>query len=189
MKKFEMYVRKEFLEKWGALLFFVVVILYPGFQSKAFGTFFLVLFGLASDLKTKRFELLANLPFKRKEIFLYSYFFGIFLIILTFFVSLPFADNNWKTLLDLLKSVNFYTFFFSTVLILVCYGFDNVGGAFLILFANLVLSSFGSQRFTYNFNPYILISPTRQANIYLATAFAFFLLFVSFKVFTKRGGE
>jgi hypothetical protein len=51
------------------MVFFFVVMMIPNYGTKVFGTFFLILFSIASDVRQKRLDLLLYLPLTRKQIF------------------------------------------------------------------------------------------------------------------------
>jgi hypothetical protein len=53
MKRFEAYMKKQLLEKFPSMVFFFVVTMIPNYGTKVFGTFFLILFSIASDVRQK----------------------------------------------------------------------------------------------------------------------------------------
>ncbi len=189
MKNFDVYVRKQLLEKYSSMVFFLVVMLFPTFGTKAFGVFFITLFSLASDIRHRRLDLMTFLPLTRRQLFWMEYLFLLSLISVTFFVGLPFADRSIDSWLMLLKSVVFLSCYFGVVISSVSVGFDPYGAAFLFLLIDLVLGGIGSSRLGPTFNPYKLVSPIYQANILASFIFAAVLVYVAYKFFTKRGGE
>lgn len=189
MKSFDAYVRKQLLEKFPSMLFFFVISMIPDFVTKAFGFFFLIIFSIATDVRQKRLDLLLYLPLTRKQIFLFEYAFLTLLLFVSFFVGLPFAERNVETWLMLVRSLIFLWAYLSVVLSAVSVGFDPFGAAFLFLLFDLVMSSIGSSELSISFNPYRFISPIRQENILLSAIFAASLSYVSYKLFTQRGGE
>ncbi|HBJ80493.1 MULTISPECIES: hypothetical protein [Pseudothermotoga] len=189
MRIFEAYVKKQLVEKIGAMLFFLVVMLYPNFVARAFGIFFIILFGLTSDLRQKRLDPLMSLPFSRPQIFWFEYSFLFLIVTVTFLIGLPFSTLTITTWIEFLRSVTFMTAFYSVVLMATCSGFDNYGAAFLFLLADLILAGIGTTEFGPRLNPYKFISPTHQGNVFMAFAFSIFLLFSAYIIFTKRGGE
>ncbi|WP_041081773.1 hypothetical protein [Thermotoga profunda] len=189
MKNFDVYVRKQLLEKYSSMLFFLVIMLFPSFGVKAFGAFFIILFSLASDIRQKRLDLMTFLPFTRKQLFWMEYTFLLTLVSVTFFVGLPFADRSIDSWLILIRAFIFLSTYFGVVISAVSVGFDPYGAAFLFLLADLVLGGIGSSRLGPTFNPYKLISPIYQANIFASLAFAFVLIYAAYKLFIQRGGE
>lgn len=189
MKNFDVYVRKQLLEKYSSMVFFLVIMLFPGFGTKAFGVFFIMLFSLASDIRQKRLDLMNFLPLTKKQLFWMEYLFLLSLILVTFFVGLPFADFSINSWLVLIKASIFLSSYYGVVIAAVSAGFDPYGAAFLFLLVDLVLGSIGSSRFEPTFNPYKLISPVYQANILASLAFALILIYAAYKLFIQRGGE
>ncbi|MEN3008169.1 hypothetical protein [Pseudothermotoga sp.] len=189
MKSFDAYVRKQLLEKFPSMVFFFVISMLPEFSAKAFGFFFLVIFSIASDVRQKRLDLLLYLPLTRKRIFLFEYAFLTLLLFVSFFAGLPFASRTVETWVMLFKSLIFLWAYLGIVLSAVSVGMDPFGAAFLFLLFDLVVSSIGSSRLSANFNPYKLISPIRQDNTVLSAAFALFIIYASYKLFTQKGGE
>lgn len=189
MKNFDVYVRKQFLEKYSSMVFFIVVMLFPTFGTKAFGIFFITLFSLASDIRQRRLDLMTFLPLTRKQLFWMEYLFLSSLITVTFFVGLPFADLSLDPWLMLLKSFVFFSSYFGVIISFVSMGFDPYGVAFLFFLVDLVLGGIGSSRLGLTFNPYKLISPIYQANILSSMIFAVVLVYTAYKLFTERGVE
>ncbi len=189
MKNFDVYVKKQLLEKYSSMVFFLAVMLFPNFGAKAFGAFFIILFSLASDIRQKKLDLMIFLPFTRKQLFYMEYLFLSMLISMTFFVGLIFADHSIYSWLILLKVLIFFSSYFGVVISAVSVGFDPYGAAFLFLLADLVLGGIGSSRIGPTFNPYKLISPSYQANILASLIFAVILVYTAYRLFTQRGGE
>ncbi len=189
MKKFEAYLQKQLMEKFGTILFFVVVMLYPNSGVKMFSLFFLIILGLASDAKQKRLDLLTTLPFTHKEIFWFEYGFISMIILLTFLIGLPFANFSLVAWIILLKAFIFFSTYYSVVILAVSNDFDPVGAAFLFLIFDAIVGGIGSTRSGETFNPYKYVSPLHQANVFTALAFALVMLFFSYNTFAKRGGE
>ncbi|MGJ8454789.1 hypothetical protein ACSFC1_05725 [Pseudothermotoga sp. U03pept] len=189
MKKFDVYLRKQLLEKYPSMLFFMVVMLYPNFGVKAFGSFFILLFSLASDIRQKRLDLMTFLPFTKSEIFWMEYAFLSTIVLTTFFIGLPFAESTLYSWMILLRTMIFLSAYFGVVISAVSVGFDPFGAAFLFLLADLVLGGLGSSKIGPTFNPYKLISPIYQRNLLASLAMALVLLYVAYRLFAQRGGE
>ncbi|HOJ87467.1 MAG TPA: hypothetical protein PLP64_00310 [Pseudothermotoga sp.] len=189
MKNFDVYVKKQLLEKYPSMVFFLVVMLFPHFGAKAFGLFFIMLFSLASDVRQKRLDLMTFLPLNRRQIFWMEYLFLCLLLSTTFFVGLPFAERSIYAWLVLVRSFIFFSSYFGVIISAVSIGFDPYGAAFLFLLVDLVLGGIGSSQLGPTFNPYKLISPVYQANLLASLVFALILIYMAYRLFTQRGGE
>lgn len=189
MREFDVYVKKQLLEKFPSMVFFFVVTMIPNYGAKVFGIFFLILFSLASDVRQKRLDLLLYLPLTRKQIFWFEYLFLSLLISISFFVGLPFAERNVTAFVTLLKSLIFLWAYLSVVLSAVSVGFDPFAATFLFLLFDLVMSSIGTTKLSVSFNPYRFVSPLRQESVLASFIFAVGLTYVSYRLFTTRGGE
>lgn len=189
MKGFEAYMKKQLLEKFPSMVFFFVVMMIPNYGTKVFGTFFLILFSIASDVRQKRLDLLLYLPLTRKQIFWFEYAFLSLMICITFFVGLPFAGKTVEIWLTLLKSLVFLWAYLSIVLSAVSVGFDPFGAAFLFLLFDIVMGSIGSAKLSASFNPYKFISPLRQESMLASAVFTAVLTYASYRLFTTRSGE
>ncbi|MEJ5229486.1 MAG: hypothetical protein WHT65_05750 [Pseudothermotoga sp.] len=189
MKKFDVYVRKQLLEKYPSMLFFIVVMLYPNFGVKAFAAFFILLFSLASDIRQKRLDLMTFLPFTKGEIFWMEYAFLSTIVLTTFFIGLPFTEATVQSWTILLRTMIFLSTYFGVVISAVSVGFDPFGAAFLFLLADLVLGGLGSSKVGSTFNPYKLISPIYQGNLLASSVLSLILLYTAYRLFVQRGGE
>lgn len=187
---FNAYLRKQFVEKFRTLLVFFIIMLFPYVWAKMLGTFFIIVFSMGSDIRSKKLDMMTFLPFSKGMIYWYEFIFVSLLVVLSFFISLPFYNGTLlKAFGDLLAAIIFAAAYYGLIVIVSMLGMDPIGGAFIILILDLVFSSFGSIQLGKSFNPYKLISPIVQGNQLAALVFAVFCLYMGSVLFSKRGGE
>jgi hypothetical protein len=187
---FNEYLHKQFKEKLGTLLIFFVLMLSPGLSLKMFGVFFAILFGLLSDVKNRRLDLLTFLPYTRSMIYWFGFGFLVTIVLLTSLVGLPFYDSLSHFFTDLASSLIFLSAYLGLSFILVNFlSVDPYGSLFLILISDVILSSLGYSSVGHFYNPYRLISPLWQGNIFAAAIFAIVCLYLGYLSGVKKGGE
>jgi len=184
------YLRKEFVEKFRTLFIFFVIMLFPGLGPKILGTFFIIVFSMGSDIRSKKLDMMTFLPFSKEMIYWYEFIFVLLLVVLSFFIGLPFVNGTLlEAFSDLLGAIIFAAAYYGLVMIVSMLGMDPIGGAFLILILDSIFSSFGTTQLSESFNPYKLISPIAQENQLAALIFAVICLYIGSVMFLKRGGE
>lgn len=184
------YLRKEFIEKFRTLFIFFVIMLFPGLGSKILGTFFIIVFSMGSDIRSKKLDMMTFLPFSKEMVYWYGFIFVSLLVVLSFFIGLPFVNGTLlEAFSDLLGAIVFAAAYYGLIMIFSMLGMDPIGGAFLILILDSIFSSFGSTQLGMSFNPYRLISPVAQENQLAALIFAVICLYIGSVMFSKRGGE
>ena len=184
------YLRKEFVEKFRTLFIFFVIMLFPGIGTKILGTFFIIVFSMGSDIRSKKLDMMTFLPFSKEMIYWYEFIFVLLLVVLSFFIGLPFVNGTLlEAFSDLLGAIIFAAAYYGLVMIVSMLGMDPIGGAFLILILDSIFSSFGTTQLSESFNPYKLISPIAQENQLAALIFAVICLYIGSVMFSKRGGE
>ena len=184
------YLRKEFVEKFRTLFIFFVIMLFPGLGPKILGTFFIIVFSMSSDIRSKKLDMMTFLPFSKEMIYWYEFIFVLLLVVLSFFIGLPFVNGTLlEAFSDLLGAIIFAAAYYGLVMIVSMLGMDPIGGAFLILILDSIFSSFGTTQLSESFNPYKLISPIAQENQLAALIFAVICLYIGSVMFSKRGGE
>ncbi|HCI29814.1 MAG TPA: hypothetical protein PK404_04930 [Fervidobacterium sp.] len=187
---FNAYIRKQFVEKFRTLLVFFIIMLFPYVWAKMLGTFFIIVFSMGSDIRSKKLDMMTFLPFSKGMIYWYEFIFVSLFIVLSFFIGLPFYNGTLlEAFGDLLAAIIFAAAYFGLIVIVSMLGMDPIGGAFIILILDLVFSSFGSMQLGESFNPYKFISPIVQGNQLAALVFAVFCLYMGSVLFSKRGGE
>lgn len=184
------YLRKEFVEKFRTLFIFFVIMLFPGLGPKILGTFFIIVFSMGSDIRSKKLDMMTFLPFSKEMIYWYEFIFVSLLVVLSFFIGLPFVNGTLlEAFSDLLGAIIFASAYYGLIMIFSMLGMDPIGGAFLILILDSIFSSFGTTQLSESFNPYKLISPIAQGNQLAALIFAVICLYIGSVLFSKRGGE
>ncbi len=184
------YLRKEFIEKFRTLFIFFVIMLFPGLGSKILGTFFIIVFSMGSDIRSKKLDMMTFLPFSKEMVYWYEFIFVSLLVVLSFFIGLPFVNGTLlEAFSDLLGAIVFAAAYYGLIMIFSMLGMDPIGAAFLILILDSIFSSFGSTQLGMSFNPYKLISPVAQENQLAALIFAVICLYIGSVMFSKRGGE
>ncbi|HOV53890.1 MAG TPA: hypothetical protein PK630_05200 [Fervidobacterium sp.] len=184
------YLRKEFVEKFRTLFIFFVIMLFPGLGPKILGTFFIIVFSMGSDIRSKKLDMMTFLPFSKEMIYWYEFIFVLLLVVLSFFIGLPFVNGTLlEAFSDLLGAIIFAAAYYGLIIIVSMLGMDPIGGAFLILILDSIFSSFGTTQLSESFNPYKLISPIAQENQLAALIFAVICLYIGSVMFSKRGGE
>ena len=184
------YLRKEFVEKFQNLFIFFVIMLFPGLGPKILGTFFIIVFSMGSDIRSKKLDMMTFLPFSKEMIYWYEFIFVLLLVVLSFFIGLPFVNGTLlEAFSDLLGAIIFAAAYYGLIIIVSMLGMDPIGGAFLILILDSIFSSFGTTQLSESFNPYKLISPIAQENQLAALIFAVICLYIGSVMFSKRGGE
>lgn len=187
---FNAFLRKEFVEKFRTLFIFFVIMLFPGIGTKILGTFFIIVFSMGSDIRSKKLDMMTFLPFSKEMIYWYEFIFVLLLVVLSFFIGLPFVNGTLlEAFSDLLGAIIFAAAYYGLVMIVSMLGMDPIGGAFLILILDSIFSSFGTTQLSESFNPYKLISPIAQENQLAALIFAVICLYIGSVMFSKRGGE
>ncbi|HOQ40310.1 MAG TPA: hypothetical protein PKI14_13150 [Fervidobacterium sp.] len=187
---FNAYLRKQFVEKFRTLLVFFIIMLFPYVWAKMLGTFFIIVFSMGSDIRSKKLDMVTFLPFSKEMIYWYEFIFVSLFIVLSFFIGLPFYNGTLlEAFGDLLAAIIFAAAYYGLIVIVSMLGMDPIGGAFIILILDLVFSSFGSMQLGESFNPYKFISPIVQGNQLAALVFAVFCLYMGSVLFSKRGGE
>ncbi|QTA38904.1 hypothetical protein JYK00_03695 [Thermosipho ferrireducens] len=183
----EIYYEKELKEKLGSWFIFLLLLFIPNYTTRMFFTFFLIINMLPSDVKHKKDRLLYYLPFAKGEIFIYSFLFLIFAVSVTHFISYLFVTSSFTTnMIILLKSINFSSAIFAISMLSVSFGLDNVGIPILFIIADLIIGDLGSTQIGPSFNPYALISPTHQGNIFLSLLLSILLVWLAYKSYVKR---
>jgi len=173
------YLRKEFVEKFRTLFIFFVIMLFPGLGPKILGTFFIIVFSMGSDIRSKKLDMMTFLPFSKEMIYWYEFIFVLLLVVLSFFIGLPFVNGTLlEAFSDLLGAIIFAAAYYGLVMIVSMLGMDPIGGAFLILILDSIFSSFGTTQLSESFNPYKLISPIAQENQLAALIFAVICLYI-----------
>ncbi|ABR31204.1 hypothetical protein SU69_06860 [Thermosipho melanesiensis] len=176
MKKFETLAEIIIKEKSGSWFFWFLLLFIP--YANMFSIFFLSNLTLASKIKSKKDKSYYYLPFTKKEIMLYTYLFLILIISSTTLLVEP------EKLTFILI---FSTAIFSIATLSASFGLDNFAITIIFLILDGILTSFGELNFGSNFNPYLLISPTTQGNVFLSAIFSIALLYFAYKSYT--GGE
>lgn len=184
LRYFSVYLRKQFVEKTRTILLFIVVMLFPNANVKMFSLFFIMLFSIVSDIRHNRIELLTFLPFTRKMIYWYEFFFMTFLLLLSTFVGLPFYSNFILALKDLLSVMIYLAGYYGAIITLTMIGVDGVVAAFMILIVDSLICAWCSDS-----NIFRLISPSEQGSLIGASIFSASLLFTGYLAFHKRGGK
>ncbi|MGB4262151.1 MAG: hypothetical protein WBJ29_01190, partial [Fervidobacterium sp.] len=152
---FNAYIRKQFVEKFRTLLVFFIIMLFPvGFTfsiegdkvkitqipsilyvwAKMLGTFFIIVFSMGSDIRSKKLDMMTFLPFSKGMIYWYEFIFVSLFIVLSFFIGLPFYNGTLlEAFGDLLAAIIFAAAYFGLIVIVSMLGMDPIGGAFIIL--------------------------------------------------------
>ncbi|PNR94862.1 hypothetical protein [Petrotoga sp. 9PWA.NaAc.5.4] len=192
LNKMEVFFHKEFTEKSGRIFLFALIFLFViPFNVSFLSFFFIFLFltnMLGHDLRNKKFSLIISLPFSYKEIFFSSFILSILLIAIPGSIGLAFVNFSeflgYSAFLRIISVIIFAMAYFAIIIISVILGGDSFGMPFLIFLADWIIGGLGSN---YVVNPYKLISPYHQGNLWASLVFSVFLLFLSLYLFEKRG--
>lgn len=189
--KMDIYIRKELKEKTGQILFFTSILFIPSFTIRVIGIILLCSAMLVNDIKNRNIEILYFLPFSKKDLFIYN------LTFLVLVVSITSATDKIYYNLTILEGL--LTILKTIIALLAIYGigilfstFERDGFIWIvgITLSDAVLGEIGSANFNaVNFNPYSLISFTKQGNLILAFLYAAFICILAYVAYVKKGGE
>jgi hypothetical protein len=133
---------------------------------------------LPHEVNTKKIRMILSLPFKRPEIFVFSYITGLFLVYSAALIGDSFFFGRSDISLFYSYMI-FYSAYFGILMLVTTKGADNITFPVFLLITDLVAGSIG----TVESNPYSLISPLFQKDPLLSGFLSFLILAVSFVVF------
>lgn len=191
LTKMDIYIEKELKEKTGQILFFTLILLIPSFTIRVIGIILLCSTMLVNDIKNKNVELLYFLPFSKKELFLYNLIFLVFVISITSAVDKIYYNLTiLEGLLAILKTIIALLAIYGLSMLFTTLGHDGFIWSVVITIADALLGDLGSINLnSADFNPYSLISFTKQGNMILAFLYAALICFLAYFAYIKKGGE
>jgi len=133
---------------------------------------------LPHEVNTKKIRMILSLPFKRSEVFVFSYLTGLALV----FSASLIGDSFFFGKADISQFVSylvFYSAYFGVLMLVTTKGADNITFPVFLLITDLIAGSVG----TVESNPYSLISPLFQKDPLLSGIIGFLILAVSYIVF------
>ncbi|WP_434639722.1 hypothetical protein PQ743_10535 [Thermoanaerobacterium thermosaccharolyticum] len=191
LSKMDVYIEKELKEKTGRIVFFTLLLLIPNLFIKAIALLFLSASLLVYDIRHQEIELLYVLPFSRKELFFYNIvFLGLIVIVTSAFGEIFSGSALIYKFEFILRSLILLFSIFGLQMLFSEFNIDGLTFSIFAVILDAVLGSFGTTEFdSSTFNPYSLISFTRQGNLVLSLLFSFLICFIGYWLYTRRDGE
>lgn len=191
LSKMEVYIQKELKEKTSRLAFLTLLLLIPDLSVKAIAILFLSSSLLAYDIRHKNAELLYLLPFSKKELYMYNLIFLTLLVLATSIINQIFIESGiYSKLVFLLNSLTLLLAMFGITMLFSSTGRNGLLWTIFIAILDEILGGLGSHDIrAFNFNPYSLISFTRQGSAILSFLASCALCFLSYSFFIRKGGE
>jgi hypothetical protein len=186
----DIYIGKELKEKTGQILFFMLILFIPSFTMRVIGIILLCSAMLVNDIKNKNVELLYFLPFSKRELFLYNLMFLVLIISITSAVDKIYYNLTiLEGLLAILKTIIALLAIYGISMLFATLGHDGFIWSIVITIADALLGDLGSNNLNAaDFNPYSLISFTKQGNIVLAFLYAALICFFAYFAYVKKEG-
>ncbi|MEG6566922.1 hypothetical protein V6B95_08105 [Thermoanaerobacterium saccharolyticum] len=191
LKKMDIYFEKELTEKTGRIAILMLVLLIPSLFVKEFAILFLSSSLLIHDIRHQNAELLYSLPFSKKELFHFNLIFLCFVVFATSaFGEIFLGDTIIEKLEFILRSLTLLFSIFGIQMILSEFNIDAVVFSFIVVIFDAILGNFGTPDInSSNFNPYSLISFTKQGNLAMSLIFSILICFISYLIYTRKDGE
>ncbi|MGB9808862.1 MAG: hypothetical protein ACPLSA_02305 [Caldanaerobacter sp.] len=191
ISKMDVYIQKELKEKTLRIALLTFLLILPGIMLKALVLLFLSSSLIVYDIRHQKAELLYIMPFSRKELFIYNIIFFTFLVIITSSITALFIGGSFIIKLKIIAESLILLFaIFGLQMIFSGFELDALVWSFLITFLDVLFGSIGSSNIqSASFNPYSLISFTRQGNMILALIFSLILLYLGYWSYVIKGGE
>ncbi|MDE4542377.1 hypothetical protein [Thermoanaerobacterium sp. R66] len=191
LKKMDVYLEKELTEKTGRIAILMLILLLPNFFVKEFAILFLSSSLLIHDIRHQNVEILYSLPFSKKELFSFNLIFLCLAVFITSAFGEIFIDNTIVEKLEfILRSLILIFSIFGIQVILSEFNIDAVVFSFIAVIFDAILGNFGTPDInSSNFNPYSLISFTKQGNLVMSLVFSILICFISYLVYTRKDGE
>uniref|UniRef100_A0A7C5V2H5 ABC-2 transporter permease n=1 Tax=Caldicellulosiruptor owensensis TaxID=55205 RepID=A0A7C5V2H5_9FIRM len=191
LTKMNIYIKKELKEKTTQILFFPLILFIPSFTIRVIGVILLCSAMLVNDIKNKNIELLYFLPFSKKELFVYNLTFSFFVVSITSaFDKVYYNLSILEGLQVILKMLIVLVAIYGISMLFTALGHDGFVWSIVITIADALLGDLGSTNLNApEFNPYSLISFTKQGSIILAFLYACLICFLAYIVYVKKGGE
>jgi len=186
----DIYIGKELKEKTGQILFFTLILFIPSFTIRVIGIILLCSAMLVNDIKNKNVELLYFLPFSKRELFLYNLMFLVLIISITSAADKIYYNLTiLEGLLVILKTIIALLAIYGISMLFTTLGHDGFIWSIVITIADALLGDLGSSDLNAaDFNPYSLISFTKQGNIVLAFLYAALICFLAYFAYVKKEG-
>ncbi|HBT48340.1 hypothetical protein [Caldanaerobacter subterraneus] len=191
ISKMDVYIQKEVKEKAVRIFLLTFLLLIPGIFIKTIVLLFFSASFIVYDIRHQNAELLYFLPFSRKELFFYNLIFLSLIVIATSSISAIFVGI---TLIDKLKII-----LQSLILLFAIFGLqmtfsgfemDGLVWSVLIVLLDMIFGYIGSPNINSTlFNPYSLISFTRQGNLVLSFIYSSLISFLGYWSYVIKGGE
>ncbi len=191
LTKMDIYIGKELKEKTGQILFFTLIFFIPSFTIRVIGIILLCSAMLVNDIKNKNVELLYFLPFSKRELFLYNLTFLVLIISITSAADKIYYNLTiLEGLLVILKTIIALLAIYGISMLFTTLGHDGFIWSIVITIADALLGDLGSTNLNAaDFNPYSLISFTKQGSMILAFLYAALICFFAYFAYVKKGGE
>lgn len=191
LKKMDVYLEKELTEKTGRIAILMLILLLPSFFVKEFAILFLSSSLLIYDIRHQNAELLYSLPFSKKELFNFNLIFLCLAVFITSAFGEILLGNTIIEKLDfILRSLILIFSIFGIQIILSEFNVDAVVFSFIAVIFDAILGNFGTPDInSSNFNPYSLISFSKQGNLAMSLVFSILICFISYLVYTRKDGE
>lgn len=186
LNKLEVLWFKILKEKTGSLFIFIFLLIIPFNFFKLLSIFFISNIIFPSDVKQNKDKFLYYLPFSKKEVVVYVYLLLTAIVLITYFLVMPIVSTSYFSFFSRLwYLINFQTLIFSIALIAVSFKLDNIGISIVYIILDSLFSSLGSTKLGNTFNPYIFISVLRQGNKFLTSVFAFLILLLAIRLYSR----
>ena len=191
ISKMDIYIEKELKEKTAQLVFFILLLFIPSFTAKVIGILLLCSSTLVNDIKNKNVELLYFLPYSKKELFSYNLLFLILIVMITSAVSqLYYHEVFLYNSIAILKPIIVLLAIYGIGIMFSSTGHDGFVWSIVITIIDAILGNFGSVDIkAYDFNPYSLVSFTRQGNLLLSFLYSALICYLGYFAYVKKGGE
>ncbi|BCS81583.1 hypothetical protein [Anaerocellum diazotrophicum] len=188
LTKMDIYIGKELKEKTGQILFFTLILFIPSFTIRVIGIILLCSAMLVNDIKNKNVELLYFLPFSKRELFLYNLMFLVLIISITSAADKIYYNLTiLEGLLVILKTIIALLAIYGISMLFTTLGHDGFIWSIVITISDALLGDLGSTNLNAaDFNPYSLISFTKQENIVLAFLYAALICFFAYFAYVKK---
>ena len=135
-------------------------------------------------MSTKKIRTILSLPFRRSEVFIFSFISGLALIFSASLIGDSFFLGEGGPSM-FVSYVIFYSAYFGVLMLVTTKGADNLTFPVFLLITDLIAGSIG----TVETNSYSLIRPLFQKDPFLSGLLALMLLSVSYIVFIVDRSE
>ncbi|ABY95488.1 MULTISPECIES: hypothetical protein [Thermoanaerobacter] len=191
INKMDIYIQKELKEKTVRILFLTFLLFIPVILIKTIALLFLSATFIVYDIRHQNAELLYFLPFSKKELFLYNLIFLSLVVIVTsaigeIFLGVPFI-NKFE---PILRSLILLLAIFGLQMAFSGFEMDGLGWSAFVVILDALLGNIGTTDInSFAFNPYSLISFTRQGNLLLSLIYSSLICLLGFWSYVIKGGE